>query len=65
MKKLVCVLLLIAMLAMVFTGCDIGYFSCSLCGEEKLGVMYKDEVLGVEITYCQECHDELENLGFK
>lgn len=38
-------------------------FKCDVCGEEKTGKSYKENVFGVEVTYCKECHDSFEALG--
>ena len=38
-------------------------YDCDLCGEEKSGKRYKEEVLGQEVEYCKECHDSLEELA--
>ena len=60
MKKLIGLLLLLSMLATLLTGC--GKFTCDLCGEERSGKQYKEEILGEEIVYCRECYDELKAL---
>jgi hypothetical protein len=60
MKKLICGLVLTATLLVALTGC--GKFTCDLCDEEKSGKQYKDEILGQEVVYCQDCYDELKEL---
>ncbi len=47
---------------LVFAGCG-EPFTCDLCGEEKTGKKHTEELLGQEITYCDECYKGLEELG--
>ena len=61
MKRAICVLLLIAVLATMLTAC--GKFSCDLCGDEKSGKKYESELLGQEITICKDCYDDLKDLA--
>ena len=61
MKKVICVLLLAVMLMTMFTGC-VGKFKCDLCREEKFGFKNEGEVLGITITYCNECKGKLTDL---
>ena len=61
MKRFICVLLLIAMLATMLTAC--GKFECDLCGEEKSGKKYESEFLGQEILICKDCYEDLEDLA--
>lgn len=61
MKRFICVLLLIAMLATMLTAC--GKFECDLCGEEKFGKKYESEFLGQEILICKDCYEDLEDLA--
>ena len=60
MKKLICVLLVVVMMATLLTAC--GKFKCELCGEEKSGKKYEGEVLGEKVVYCDECYKELQEL---
>ena len=60
MKKLICLLLVVVMMATMLAAC--GKFECEVCGEEKSGKKYTEEILGREITYCQDCHDKGEDL---
>ena len=62
MKKLICVLLVIVALTSLLAGC-VSYFECDLCGEEKFGVKHTDEVMGIEVEYCDECKEALDSLG--
>lgn len=61
MKKLICVLLLVSVMATLLTAC--GKFTCDLCGEEKSGKKYEREVLGETIDICKDCYGELEDLA--
>ena len=61
MKKFISIILLVVVMATLLTAC--GKFECDLCGEEKSGKKYTEEILGEEVTYCQDCHDDLEELG--
>ena len=58
MKRLICILLVVVMMATLLTAC--GKFKCDLCGEEKSGKKYTDEVLGEEVECCKDCHEDLE-----
>ena len=60
MKKLISLTALAVLLAVFLCAC--GKFTCTLCGEEKSGKKYKEELLGQEIVYCKDCHDGLESL---
>lgn len=62
MKKKVIALLLTVTTVISLTACG-KPFTCDLCNEEKTGKKYKETVLGVEITYCQDCYKELKELG--
>ncbi|MBE6959711.1 MAG: hypothetical protein E7448_03185 [Ruminococcaceae bacterium] len=59
MKKLICILLIIVVLTSLLTGC-IGFYTCDFCREEKFGIMHKEDVLGTEITYCDDCKETLD-----
>ena len=61
MKKLVCVLLCICLLAALFAGC-IAYFECDLCGEETFGIKHTGELMGEEVEYCDDCKEDMEEL---
>ena len=63
MKKLLCILLIVVVLSTLLAGCNIGYFECDLCGEETFGVKHEETILGTDITYCDECHEKLEEWG--
>ena len=59
MKKLLCILLILVAMTSLLAGC-IGAFTCDLCGEDKFGIMHKGEIMGGEITYCDDCKEEIE-----
>ena len=61
MKKLICVLLLVVVIATMLTAC--GKFKCDFCGEEKTGKKYEREMLGEEVVICKDCYEELEELA--
>ena len=61
MNKRIGIALLALAMAVLLTAC--GSFTCDICGKEKSGKRYKDEILGQEITYCKDCHENLEKLG--
>lgn len=61
MKKRICIALLALAMTLLLTAC--GSFECGICGKEKSGKRYTDEILGQEVTYCKDCHEELEKLG--
>ena len=50
MKRILCALILVAMLATMLTGC--GKFTCDLCNKEKSGKQYTDEIFGQQVIYC-------------
>ena len=61
MKKLICVVLLVVVIATMLTAC--GKFKCDLCGEEKSGKKYERELFGQEIDICKDCYKDLEELA--
>ncbi len=62
MKKKIVASLLTVAAVISLTACGKA-FKCDICGEEKTGKSYKETVLGTEVTYCKDCHDQLEELG--
>ncbi len=62
MKRLVCILLLVALMVTMFAACG-GSFVCDLCGQEKTGKRYEGAFFGQEIEYCKDCKKGLEELG--
>lgn len=62
MKRIICFLLVVVMLATLFVGCG-GKFTCDICGEEKTGKKNEETLFGEKITYCNDCKDDLEELG--
>ncbi len=61
MKKLISVLLLVAVMATLLTAC--GSFTCGLCKKEKSGKKYDTEISGQAFVICKDCHDGLEELA--
>ena len=61
MKKLICIVLLVVVMATMLTAC--GKFTCDFCGEEKTGKKYERELLGQEVDICKDCYEELEELA--
>ena len=61
MKKIICTALLT--LAMVASLVSCGKFTCDGCDEEKKGKKHEIEVLGEEVVLCDDCYEELEELG--
>lgn len=61
MKKFVALLMLVIVVATLFCGC--GKFTCDICGEEKTGRKYTEEIMGEKISYCKDCKEDLEALG--
>lgn len=68
MKKKIIALLLTVATVVSLTACG-APFTCDLCGEEKTGKKYTEEILGQKITYCQDCYNDLKEaadaLGIK
>ena len=62
MKKFLCLLVLVAMVASMLVAC-VGSFTCDLCGKDKTGRKYTEELLGEKIEYCSDCKEGLEELG--
>lgn len=56
MKKLVCLLLLVAMIATLFVGC--GSFECDICGKESDGEKHEQTFDGETIVFCDKCFEE-------
>ena len=61
MKKILCSVLVLLSVLFVLTSC--GKFTCDLCGEEKSGKKHEEEVMGQDVVTCDDCYDELEDLG--
>ena len=59
MKRKVCMLFVVVMILMSFTGC--GKFTCAVCEEEKSGKKHESALLGEEVVICQDCYDEIED----
>ena len=61
MKKFVALLLVVVLMATMLCAC--GSFKCDLCGKEKSGKKYTENLLGQEITYGSDCKDSIAALG--
>jgi hypothetical protein len=61
MKKIIAVGLVLVSMMGVLASC--GSFECDLCGEEKKGKKYEEELFGQKIVYCKDCHEGLEEIG--
>ena len=61
MKRIICALLLVVVLATMLTAC--GKFECDMCGEEKSGKKYEEDFFGEEIVICKDCYEDLEELA--
>ena len=61
MKKLICILLVVVMMATMLTAC--GKFKCDLCGEEKSGKKHEESMLGESVVICDDCYKALEDLA--
>ena len=59
-KRALAAVLAAVSLMTLLAGC--GKFTCDICGDESGGRKYKGEVLGMEVVYCKDCHDGLEEL---
>lgn len=58
MKKIAILAVLIMVMSILLTSC--GSFVCDLCGEEKDGGSHDAEILGEELTICDECYEEID-----
>lgn len=62
MKKKIAASLLTVAAVLSLAACG-KTFTCDICSKEKTGKSYTETVLGVEVTYCKDCHDQLEEVG--
>lgn len=61
MKKKMAALLLTVLTVVSLTACG-EPFTCDICQQEKTGKKYTETLFGEEITYCQDCYDEVKEL---
>ena len=62
MKKLI-IFVLVAVMALSLTSC-FAKVECDLCGEEKSKFkMNTEELFGEEVNICDDCAEDLEELG--
>ena len=59
MKKIMALVLSGILAAGMLVSC--GKFTCSMCGEEKIGRKYEDDSFGIKVTICKDCHDAAED----
>lgn len=62
-KKLILVVLAVAMLCTALAACSDEPFKCGMCSKEKTGKRHKYEMLGQEITICDDCYKSVKELG--
>lgn len=62
MKKFIGMIAMTLALLTLLTACG-GTFTCDICGEEKSGRQYKEDLFGEEIVYCKDCKEALEEIG--
>lgn len=56
--KITAILTLFALL-LSLTACGGKSFKCGVCSEEKNGKSYKSQLMGEEITICEDCYKEM------
>lgn len=56
-KKIIAILTLLALL-LSLAACGDKSFKCGICNEEKTGKSYKSQLMGEEITICEDCYKE-------
>lgn len=63
-KKIAPMLGMLVMLALLMslTACSNKPFKCDICREEKTGKSYKSQVMGEEVTICEDCYKEINGL---
>lgn len=60
MKQLILSIISIVLL-LTLTGC--GKFTCNICGKEKSGKKYEEEMFGQKITICKDCYEDMQELA--
>lgn len=60
MKK---ILALISAVVIMCTMAACGSFTCDSCMQEKSGKKHKTELLGREVTICDDCYNSMAQLG--
>ena len=61
MKKIICLILVVLTMCSLLAACS--SFTCDICGEKKSGNKNTENILGEEIVYCDDCKNQLEQLG--
>ena len=62
MKKIICALLLVSLLATMFVACGEETFECDGCGEEVTSKKHTEEFLGEKVDMCDDCYEEWEEM---
>lgn len=57
-KKIVSLFIMLVLL-MSLAACGNQAFTCDLCKEEKTGKSYKSQLMGEELTICEDCYEEM------
>lgn len=57
-KKVVTTITLFLLL-LSLAACGGKSFKCDMCNEEKTGKSYKSQLMGEEITICEDCYKEM------
>ena len=57
--KRIIVTILALILIFSFAACESEPFTCSICGDEKTGKYYESEMMGEEVTICEDCFNQM------
>lgn len=57
-KKIIASLALLTLL-LSLTACGNKSFKCDMCKKEKVGKSYKSQLMGEEITICDDCYKSM------
>lgn len=60
-KKIIAIFTLLTLL-LSLAACGGSSFKCDVCGKEKTGQSYKSQLLGAEVTVCEDCYKDMKNL---
>ncbi len=61
MKRFITLALVALMSLTLFAGC--GKFECDSCGEKKGGKKHEAEIFGEELVLCDDCYEDINELG--
>ncbi len=59
-KKIIATLTLLVLLISL-VACGDKSFKCDMCNEEKTGKSYKSQLMGEEITICDDCYKDMKD----